>query len=219
MTECDAPRRAPKRGRLIAFEGPNNVGKTTVSRELSKKLGASGRWCEWHAFPGRSSGTLGQHVYDLHHKSASFGVGEIAPSAIQALHIAAHLDAIERTILPKLATGADIVLDRYWWSTIAYGVATGVQQRLLESLVASELIAWNGLQPTLVVVLDRSIAKPQSHQLICPDVLRREYRRLLGAADDRHPACFIDNNGTVEQTVAGIVDLLARLDARGEDVE
>ncbi len=219
MTEADAPRRAPKRGRLIAFEGPNDVGKTTVSRELSNKLGASVGWCEWHAFPGRSSGTLGQHVYDLHHRPASFGLGEITPSAIQALHIAAHLDIIERTILPKLAAGVDIVLDRYWWSTIAYGVATGVPLRLLDSLVASELIAWNGLQPTLVVILDRSSAKPQSPEQSCADVLRREYRRLLEAADGRHPACFVENNGTVEQTAAGVAGLLDRLNAPGGDVE
>lgn len=214
MTDADVPRRAPKRGRLIAFEGPNEVGKTTVSRELSYTLSASGRSCEWHAFPGRSSGTLGQHIYDLHHRPRSFGLGEIAPSALQALHIAAHLDAIERTILPKLAAGVDIVLDRYWWSTIAYGIAAGVPQQLLDSLVASELIAWNGFQPTLVVVLDRFSAKPQEPS--CASVLRREYRRLLKAADGRHPAIFVDNNGTVEQTVAEVADLLHAL---GGDVE
>lgn len=219
MIEIDAPRRAQKRGRLVAFEGPNEVGKTTVSRELSNTLLASGRSCEWHAFPGRSSGTLGQHVYDLHHKPASFGLGEIAPSAIQALHIAAHLDAIERTILPKLAIGVDIVLDRYWWSTIAYGVATGVPQRLLDSLVGAELVAWNGLQPTVVVVLDRSFAKSRLQERSYADVLQREYRRLIEAADGRHPACFVDNNGTVEQTVAGVADLLDRLNAPGREVE
>ncbi|MGE7471997.1 dTMP kinase [Bosea sp. NPDC003192] len=204
---------------MVAFEGPNEVGKTTVSRELAHQLSASGRSCEWHAFPGRSPGTLGQHIYDLHHRPASFGLGEVAPSAIQALHIAAHLDAIERTILPKLAAGVDIVLDRYWWSTIAYGVATGVPSRLLDSLVASELIAWNGLQPTLVVVLDRSFAKPRSQERSCADVLQREYRRLLEAAGGRHAACFVDNNGTVEQTVAGVADLLGRLNTPVGDVE
>lgn len=219
MTEGGLPRSAPRRGRLVAFEGPNDVGKTTVSRELSNTLSASGRSCEWHAFPGRSSGTLGRHIYDLHHKPALFGLSEITPSAIQALHIAAHLDAIERTILPKLAAGVDIVLDRYWWSTIAYGVATGVPQRLLDSLVASELIAWNGLQPTLVVVLDRSFAKPRLQERACSDVLRQEYRRLLEAADSRHPACFVDNNGTVEQAVAGVADLLNRLNAPLGDIE
>lgn len=218
MTEGE-PTRASKSGRLVAFEGPNEVGKTTVSRELSNMLSASGRSCEWHAFPGRSPGTLGQHIYDLHHRPASFGLGEVAPSAIQALHIAAHLDAIERIILPKLAAGVDIVLDRYWWSTIAYGVATGVPLQLLESLVASEHIAWNGLQPALVVVLDRTFAKPRSRERPCIDVLREEYRRLLEAAEGRHAACFVDNNGTVEQTAAEVADLLDRLSAPWGDVE
>lgn len=207
------------RGRLVVFEGPSQVGKTTVSRELVNALSGGDRSCEWHAFPGQFSGTLGKHIYELHHRPASFGLAEIAPSAIQALHVAAHLDAIERTILPKLAAGVDIVLDRYWWSTIAYGVATGVPKQLLDSLVASELIAWSGLQPTLVVVLDRSVAQSPSQEQSFAGILQGEYRRLLEAAARIHPACVMENNGTVGQVVDAVTDLLDKLNVPGEDLK
>lgn len=206
-------------GRLIVFEGPNEVGKTTVSRELSKKLNSRGRLCEWHSFPGQAPGTLGQHIYNLHHQPEIFGLSEIQPSAMQALHIAAHLEAIEHSVLPKLGVGIDIVLDRYWWSTVAYGIATGVPKRLLDSLVASELVAWNGLQPALLVLLDRSLAKPQSPEQSCTDTLRLEYRGLLESAKGQYPVRFIENNGTVEQAVARIIDLLDKVSAPVGDVE
>lgn len=212
MIDLDARGGRAATGRLIAFEGPNEVGKTTISQAFSRLLESRGRPCEWHAFPGRMAGALGRHVYDIHHRPETFGLGEIAPSAVQALHVAAHLDAIERIIHPKLAAGVDIVLDRFWWSTIAYGVATGVSQPLLDSLVSAELVAWNGLEPTLVVVLDRRLpATPD--EPVFEARLREEYLRLVRSASRRHPARFVDNNGTVEQAVTGVADLLENLSA------
>lgn len=209
--DADAGRR--NYGRLIAFEGPNEVGKTAISRALSTRLGERGRSCEWHAFPGRSPGTLGRHVYDLHHDPKALGLGDVTPAAIQALHVAAHLDAIERLIMPTLALGSDVILDRYWWSTIAYGVVSGVPRRVLDSLVGAELLAWNGLQPTLVIVLERSAGGDDHDPSHCSfdGMLRGEYRRLVEDAGGRYPARFVDNNGTVEQTVTAVANLLNEL--------
>lgn len=203
-------------GRLVVFEGPNEVGKTTLAHALTAELKRQGIPCETHAFPGRSPGTLGHHVYQLHHNSAQFGVRDFTPAALQALHIAAHLDAIEGIILPRLAAGIDVVLDRYWWSTIAYGAAGGVSERILESLVVSELLAWGDHKPALVVVLDRSPAPGAKPDLV--DVLRDQYRKLVDDASGNHPTCYVDNNGTVDQTVMQVAALLARFDPSKGDV-
>lgn len=207
QTRVDAAR--PRSGRLVVFEGSNDVGKTTISQTLAHWLNERGSPSEVHAFPGRSHGSLGHHVFQLHHAPLEFGVENISPAALQALHVAAHLDAIERTILPKLSSGIDVILDRYWWSTIAYGIAMGVPESLLESLIATELIAWRGLVPTLVVVLERDGLILQEKRVGFFNMLREQYRKLVQAAAGRHPAYIVYNNGTIKQTTANIALLLS----------
>jgi dTMP kinase len=115
-------------GNLIVFKGPDGAGKTTLARELSRRLGDSGVPCEYVAFPGQQHGTLGRLIYDLHHNPKSYGINNINATSLQVLHLAAHVDAIEGQILPALKAGRWIVLDRFWWSTWVYGSALGVNQ-------------------------------------------------------------------------------------------
>ena len=106
-----------KRGKLFVLEGPDGVGKSTLAHTLTEYLNAKGIPCDYFAFPGREAGTLGRHIYDFHHNPIQFGVKLVNPASVQVLHIAAHLDTIERNILPTLEKGRSIVLDRFWWST------------------------------------------------------------------------------------------------------
>src|SRR5207249_4525469 len=109
-------------GKLIVFEGPDGSGKTTLSRLFADRARELGVPCDWFAFPGREGGTLGKHVYEIHHNLQTVGVKAINPASLQLLHIAAHIDALEGRILPALKQGRHIVLDRFWWSTLVYGV-------------------------------------------------------------------------------------------------
>ena len=90
-----------KRGNLIVIEGADGVGKSTITAALVDRLRKVGLSSHAHAFPGNAPGTFGSLVYRLHHEGAALGVGKIAPVALQAAHIAAHLDAIERISDPK----------------------------------------------------------------------------------------------------------------------
>ncbi|MDX8527755.1 hypothetical protein RFM68_24960 [Mesorhizobium sp. MSK_1335] len=198
----------PRTGRLVVLEGPNEVGKTTISQALAHWLNERGTRSEVHSFPGRSPGSLGLHVHRLHHTPREFDVQGVSPTALQALHVAAHLDAIESIILPKLGSGINVILDRYWWSTVAYGTAAGVSKRLLESLISTELIAWGGQVPTLVVVLDRDTSVLRVEQTSFIGAVREQYRNLVQSENRRYPTYIVNNDGTVENTTAKIASLL-----------
>lgn len=142
-------------GRLVVVEGPENTGKSTFATALTEALQRNGVPCRKLSFPGRESGSLGALIYRLEHQRAELGVSQIAPSARQILHLAAHLDAIEQYIAPVLAQGTWIILDRYWWSMWAHGIASGVPRELLESLVKIEKSAWRAIQPAVIFCTNR----------------------------------------------------------------
>jgi hypothetical protein len=84
-----------------------------------------------------------------------FGIKSLHPASLQTLHIAAHIDAIERRIRPKLDKGIWIILDRFWWSTWAYGTVAGVPRQSLEAMVALELAHWGSIQPDAIILVRR----------------------------------------------------------------
>lgn len=72
-------------GRLIILEGPDGVGKSTLSKDLVRDLNARGERAELLTFPGREPGTLGHLVYEVHHEPARFGLWSVTAAANQAL--------------------------------------------------------------------------------------------------------------------------------------
>ena len=81
--------------KLIVFEGPDGVGKTTLVDKTCKYLRDTNIAHEIFSFPGRKKGTLGGHIYHLHHNWNNMGIASINPASLQTLHIAAHMDIIE----------------------------------------------------------------------------------------------------------------------------
>lgn len=147
-------------GRLIIFEGPDGTGKTTLSRRLVEWLTAQGRQSRYISFPGREEGTLGNLVYAVHHKPAQFGVHRVEPTARQLLHVAAHIDSFHTTIGPALEAGEVIVMDRFWWSTVVYGRAAGVDDKSIQLMIDLEKHHWAGCRPSVLFLLDRTTAAP-----------------------------------------------------------
>lgn len=99
-------------GKLFVFEGPDGVGKSTISKEVTEYFNSNYNNFILLTFPGKEDGTLGKVVYDLHHQSSSLGVNKITNSSKQLLHIAAHIDAIEQIILPQIKANRNIILGR-----------------------------------------------------------------------------------------------------------
>jgi len=133
-----------KRGRLIAIEGIDQAGKRTQANLLDKEIRKTGRRVSLWNFPEYST-PLGRQLkaylarkirLDLH--------------AVHLLYAANRWEVAER-LRQELGSGKVIIVNRYWPSNLAYGVAHGLSLSWLGSLD-------EGLpKPDLVVVLDISL--------------------------------------------------------------
>ena len=153
-------------------------------------------------FPGKEAGTIGRLIYDLHHAPQMFGIGEITATGLQALHIAAHLDAIEQRILPALNEGHWVVLDRFWWSTWVYGCVSAVDRSTLDAMIQVERLHWNGIMPTVVFLIDRSDGSLNDHTRV---QLREGYQALFEKEQDQYPVCLIQNDTSVDGSVSQLL--------------
>lgn len=192
-------------GKLIVLEGPDNVGKSTLSAMLEDRLEEMGHICERLAFPGNKEGSVGKLVYKLHHKPEEVGVTvPMHPASIQLLHVAAHVDAIQQIILPRLEQVDYVILDRYWWSAWVYGVAGGVSADEMRQMMELELVFWNDVRPGAVFLIDREAAiidNTTKHR-------RDLYRHLASEEKSSYPVCEIENNGTTDEAVQKILNAL-----------
>lgn len=142
------------KGKLIVFEGIDGVGKTTLSKHVQENLNSLGYTTEWFSFPGKGSSPLGELIYDLHHNKSKYGIELLNPISLQLLHISAHIDLIEGQIIPCLKSGKNVVLDRFWWSTWAYGKISKIENEKLEYLRDLEISCWKPFKPDVIVLIN-----------------------------------------------------------------
>ena len=191
-------------GRLYVFEGPDGVGKTSVVEGVARRLREAGDEVQVLSFPGRTPGTLGTLIYELHHDFAQFGVKELNPTSLQVLHVAAHIDCIERRILPAMSSGMTVILDRFWWSTVVYGKADGVPNEAIAAMVALEMTAWRDVRPDAAFLVSpsdpfREKLSTEPWRRVC-----RAYQELAETERRRHPVEVVENTGSIEEVVERI---------------
>jgi thymidylate kinase len=199
------------RGKLIVFEGPDGVGKSRLIRALADRLRTKHIRHDIVSFPGKTPGSLGLHIRELHHDPMKFGIKALHPASLQTLHIAAHIDAIERRIRSRLEKGVWVILDRYWWSTWAYGTIAGVQRQSLEAMVALELTHWASIRPDVIILVHRQTPIGRDRKV-------EDHRQLLAAYSElaREQANYarvhvIENEGLLKDAVQRMLDAVADL--------
>lgn len=180
------------RPRLVVFEGPDATGKSTISTAFTQALQRRGIPAQAFAFPGKISGTIGELVYRLHHTPTAFGIQSLTACSLQALHIAAHLDAIETMIRPALERGQTVVLDRFWWSTWVYGTVGGGSEQVLDALIEAERVAWGPWQPSLLFYVTRKVPL-RSEPLEQWHRLQSAYGKLVVRETGRYPVHTLPN--------------------------
>jgi dTMP kinase len=102
---------------FIVIEGIDGTGKSTQAQALAERFRAAGREVVLDFEP-----TRGPHGMKLRE---SFTAGRLAPEEELELFLADRRDHVEQVIKPSLAAGKVIILDRYYFSNMAYQGAIG----------------------------------------------------------------------------------------------
>jgi dTMP kinase len=171
---------------FIVLEGPDGAGKSRLSRALAERLRAAGKDVVELREPG--STPLGEHLRRLLLDPA---VGHLDALTEAFLFSAGRAEMVRSVIRPALAAGRVVLLDRWFWSTLAYqGGGGGVPLDLLERISEA---ATAGLRPDLILLLD-----------LAPSVAAAR----IGRPDrmERHPRDY-------QERVRGVYAMLARRDA------
>ena len=203
-------------GRFIAVEGADGTGKSTQAGLLAERLGA--------LFTREPGGTpLGERIRDLVLDPAGDAPVDRAEALLMAAARAQHVDVV---VAPALASGRDVVSDRYVASSIAYqgrgrGLGAGPVAEVNE-------FATGGLAPDLVVLIevDTPVAGGRLGDDRDGELDRIEragddlqarvvaaYRAMAAADPDRW--VVVDGGGTVADVAVRVADAVdARLGPR-----
>lgn len=204
------------RGRFIALEGGEGVGKSTQLRALQAALGERGIECVTTREPGGSEGAEAIRSLLLGGDD-----GRWSMEAEALLFAAARADHVGTTIRPALEAGKWVLSDRFIDSSLAYqGGAGGLGIERVRSL---HEFGSDGLYPdrALVLLLDEGADRARRRDGDRSDRIggrETEYHhrvetafRLL-AAEEPERVRLIDADGSEEEVtrrlLSGIEDLL-----------
>ncbi len=133
------------RGALIVFEGAEGAGKSTQLRLVADWLTAQGFEVVAVREPGGT--VVGDQIRRVLLDPAS----DIGPRAEALLFMASRAQLVEREIRPALASGATVLVDRFFLSTYAYqGAGRGLPE---EDLRMANRMATGGLVPDLTLLI------------------------------------------------------------------
>lgn len=153
-------------GRFISFEGPEGGGKSVQVKRLAQRLHEAGIEVVVTREPGGTP--LGDQV-----RTILLGLGDYAilPKTEVLLLAAGRAQHVHEVIQPALHRGAWVICDRFVDSTYAY--QGGGSELDLESLMAIQAYATEGLEPDLRILLDLPVETGLARRHAEPDSVNR----------------------------------------------
>lgn len=134
------------KGFIVAFEGIDGSGKTTHSRLLAEWLIEQGREVVVEHEP--TQGPWGRKLRE------SGSTGRLAPEKELEYFIEDRKQHVQEVILPAISQGKVVILDRYYFSNMAYQGTRGLD--IDEIRRSNEAFA---PRPDLLVILDIEVDK------------------------------------------------------------
>jgi len=136
------PPKLRRRGLFIVLEGIDGSGKTTQARALLRRLRRRGHKARFFREPTR--GKWGREI-----KRLAVRADSLTPEEELALFVQDRKENVAKNLAPALRAGRVVVLDRYYFSTMAYQGAKGIGVERIRRM--NEAFA---VRPDLVFVLD-----------------------------------------------------------------
>lgn len=136
-----------KQGILIVFEGIDGSGKTTQADILTRNLRKKGVDAVYFREP--SKGKWGHLI-----KRKALIADSLSPQEELALFLKDRKDNVEKNLKPALRQKKAVILDRYYFSTMAYQGARGINPERIRR--DNEKFA---VRPDMVFILDVEASK------------------------------------------------------------
>lgn len=200
---------------LIVIEGPEGAGKTTQVRMLAEWISAEGGKVIAVREPGGTP--LGDEIRRLLLLELA---SDITPRAESLLFMASRAQLVEREIAPAIASGATVIMDRFFLSTYAYQVAgRGLPQ---EEVVVANRLATAEVRPDITVLLsipaEEGLARAKQrgprdrmeredgafHERVTRAFAEFATREWQAAHPDAGPVVGVDARGSVEEVFARV---------------
>ena len=190
---------------IYVFEGIDNVGKTTIVQKLKEKICETTEYeCTIVAFPGNVPRTLGSLVYDIYHNQQKYFEESLNETSLQLLHIASHIDLLQRKLRKLNSEKCIVLLDRYWWSTYVYGLAGGMEENIIQAIIEPELLHWKDINVKKIFLLERDNREHDYEEVKDRKIV--EVYRELSAGESK--SILIDNNGSIDEAVTKIYNII-----------
>lgn len=203
--------------KVFVFEGIDHAGKSTIVAEVGKSLEEMMIAYSTYSFPGKESRTLGALVYDLHHNQDVYFDKPIDALSLQMLHVAAHIDTINNKIMPDLKAGKVVLLDRFWWSTYAYGIANGIKRSTIKDIVLPEKRALKKLDIAQYFLIKRKNTTDNYSSSYSKSVLKT-YEKLGADAEKFGLFTMVENDSDFAAAVDSILKKILSCLGDGTDL-
>ena len=190
-------------GLFIVIEGIDGTGKSTQSKRLSEWFRSRGRAVVLSREP--TDGPWGKKLRE------SATTGRLSAEEELECFLNDRREHVEMSIKPALAEGKVVILDRYYFSTMAYQGARGFDP--VEIRRRNEAFA---PQPDLLLILDLSVESAHSrigargdtaNEFEQRDTLSR-CREIFLSLRDEPFACVIDAEPKLNEVTADILSVV-----------
>lgn len=185
-------------GTLIVLEGLDKTGKTTQAKALVEALEPASTE---HVHMPRGFTCFSDELYTMLESDRRKPTSGVAR---QLAHLACHAESVPR--INRILQDRAVVLDRWWWSTVAYGWYSGevpnegVSEDAFMGLIQS---IWGQLHPSVIFLFDR----PHEEDANNSDPIRHGYNIL---ARDHPEVTQRVQAGKPEAVTTFILDQLAQ---------